>query len=214
MTRFRLKKTAQVLAILGGGILIGILLLAFVLAGEIYDFQESVDGTHLPQVDAIVCLAGGRGRIAAAGDLWFRYFEAVQTVKGKLPILYISGMGHQSTWHVFARQLRAGVKDVIKEDQVILETESGNTPENAEFLGKVARANHWHSILLMTSSYHMRRSLWIFDRVLKKQDYPMKIETLSIIQDPFEAGEWRVNLYGVRISLVEYLKWVYYRFIW
>ena len=51
------------------GMVVGALLLASILAGEIYDYQDTVDGVHLPKVDAIVVLAGGKGRISAAGDL-------------------------------------------------------------------------------------------------------------------------------------------------
>src|SRR3954468_23943056 len=61
------------------GMALGVLTLAFVLAGDIYEYQDTVDGVHLPEVDAIVCLAGGRGRIMAAGDIWYRYWELSQT---------------------------------------------------------------------------------------------------------------------------------------
>ena len=45
---------------------LGALALAYVMAGDIYEYQDTVDGVHLPEVDAIVCLAGGRGRAAEA----------------------------------------------------------------------------------------------------------------------------------------------------
>src|ERR1017187_6074086 len=86
---------------LGGGISFGIALF-FRFAGDIYDYQDTVDGVHLPHVDAIVCLAGGRGRIAAAGDIWYRYWELAHSplvgigknpVPDQTPILYLSGMG-------------------------------------------------------------------------------------------------------------------------
>lgn len=44
-------------------------------AGSIYDYVDTFDGAKLPDVDAIVVLAGARGRISAAGDLWYRYYE-------------------------------------------------------------------------------------------------------------------------------------------
>ncbi|MBI3534975.1 MAG: hypothetical protein HY072_05770, partial [Deltaproteobacteria bacterium] len=59
-------------------ILFGFFLFAFFSAGEIYEYKDTVDGVHLPKVDVIVCLAGGRGRITQASDLWYRYYELSQ----------------------------------------------------------------------------------------------------------------------------------------
>jgi len=196
-----------------GGMLLGILLLAFYLAGEIYEFQDSVDGTHLPPVDVIVCLAGGRGRISAAGDLWFRYYEQSQGPAFHPPELYISGMGHESRWPTFARQLRRGVRDIIKPEQVILETDSTNTEENAHYFARLAVEHRWKRVLLFTSSYHMKRARYVFEHALKEDEKTksMVIDTLSLIQDPFAPGEWRTSFYGIRVTLFEYLKWIYYK---
>ena len=42
-----------------GAFVAGLLVLPLLLAGEIYDYQDTVDGVRLPSVDAIVVLAGG-----------------------------------------------------------------------------------------------------------------------------------------------------------
>lgn len=208
---------------LGVGIFVGAMGLAYISAGEIYDYQDSVDGVHLPEVDAVVVLAGGRGRIASAADTWYRYWELAQSpVKGagkravpeKPPILYISGMGHQANWNVLAKQVRRGVLQVMTAEDVVLEVESSNTDENARWLARYAAERGWSKILLMTSSYHMRRARFIFDRVFSTLEDPIEIETLSLFQDPFEAGEWRSSLHGIRVTLIEYLKWIYYRSFW
>lgn len=216
----RLRAGATYLAFTVMGMTLGALLLAYVLAGDIYEYQDSVDGTHLPQVDAIVCLSGGRGRISAAADTWFRYWELAQrphpagATPLPLPLLYISGMGHQSTWTVFARQLRRGVLEVIKPDNVIIETESENTDANARWVARQAELHGWHRILLMTSRYHMRRARFMFERVLVAPDKPFLIETMSVYQEPFEPGEWRTSPHGIRVTLVEYFKWIYYKYFW
>jgi hypothetical protein len=198
------------------GIALGSMALPLILAGDIYDYQDTVDGVHLPDVDAIVCLAGGRGRIAAAGDLWYRYREdGLQEVPPKNPpLLYISGMGPQSTWPVFVRQLRTGVRPVIKPDQVYLETESTNTEANALWLARFAEKRGIHKILLMTSPYHMKRAAFIFERTLKSHGLTIQIQTLSALQEPFGEGEWRGSLHGVHVTVGEYIKWVYYKYFW
>jgi uncharacterized SAM-binding protein YcdF (DUF218 family) len=201
------------LGILAIGLAFCALMGVLIIAGEIYDYQDSVDGTHLPDVDAIVCLAGGRGRIAAAGDLWYRYWELAHEVNprvSKVPTLYFSGLGRQASWPVLSRQLRRGVLQVIQPQNVIIENESSNTDTNARWLAHYARQRHWRKILLLTSSYHMRRARFIFDHVLRIQENPIDVETISVYQEPFAPEEWRTDLNGVRVTLVEYVKWVYY----
>ncbi|MCM2321893.1 MAG: YdcF family protein [Oligoflexia bacterium] len=141
--RARFRKNLPQLFALFSGVVIGLLVLPYLLAGEVYDYVDTMDGVRLPDVDAIVCLAGGRGRIAAAGDLWYRYWEAShrkpqpgEPPPPPVPVLYIAGMGPQSTWAVFRRQLRSGVRDVIPPEYVVIERESFNTEANARWLGR------------------------------------------------------------------------------
>ena len=218
-----IKRAVILLVVALIGMMLGALLLASVMAGEIYDYQDTVDGVHLPKVDAIVVLAGGRGRISAAGDLWYRYWDDAHRPQTpgdpprdflKAPYLYVSGMGHQADWAVFARQIRRGVLQVIRPENVILEHESANTEENAIWLARYARNQGWSRILLMTSSYHMKRSRLVIQKVLYSMGIQLQIETLSVYQDPFEAGEWRSGVNSFRVTLFEYLKGIYYQYFW
>ncbi len=204
------------------GTIFGALIFSFLSAGDVYEYQDTVDGVHLPEVDAIVCLAGGRGRIAAAGDIWYRYWELSQSplpgmgrtpVPRKIPILYLSGMGYHSTFPVLTHQVRRGVLEVLKPRHVVIENESSNTEENALWLMKEAKKRGWEKILLMTSRYHMKRAKFIFDSLLKNQIPSLKIETLSVYQEPFEPGEWRSSFHGIRVTVIEYLKWIYFK-VW
>lgn len=211
------RRFLKEMGFLGMSVTVGALLLAYYLAGEIYDYQDTVDGAHLPEVDAIVCLAGGRGRIAAAGDLWYRYWEQAHGFgmsKKKIPVLYFSGMGPQSNWNALSKQLRRGVLQSIRQNDVIIENESSNTDTNARWLARYAQERHWKRILLMTSSYHMKRARFIFNHVLKTRENPIDVETLSVYQEPFASEEWRDGPNGIRVTLIEYLKWIYYQSIW
>ena len=218
-----------------GGLLVAGGIWLWSAAGWVYDDQDTVDGVHLPRVDAIVCLAGGRGRIAAAGDLWYRYWEQRRIGRESLqkeadfrPILYFSGLGEKTGWATVQQQLRAGVTEVISPADTVLETESRNTEGNAQWLLQYARERGWKSILLVTSRYHMRRARLIFERLaerdrqlragLRAEGAPapetLRIETLSVYQEPFEPGEWSGDLQGIRVTLTEYFKSIYYRRFW
>ncbi len=199
-----------------GSVLTGLAVLAMVMAGEIYDYQDTVDGVHLPAVDAIVCLAGGRGRIAAAADVWYRYWELSRPPgQLQLPVFYVSGMGPRSSWAVLEKQVRPGVFKVLGPENVVLETESVDTEGNARWLERTATERGWKKVLLITSRYHMRRAQFIFEEQLGRQrSVPIEIETMSVFQEPFEPGEWTTELHGIQVTVGEYLKWLYYRFFW
>lgn len=194
-----------------GAVGVGALVLGLAVrtAGEIYNYQDTLDEVKLPAVDTIVCLAGGRGRIAAAGDLWLRYRD-----RKMKPTLFLSGLGPQATWNTVRASLRAGIRGVIRPDDVVIEHESGNTVENAQLYLRHARGKGWRRVLLMTSRYHMRRAKLIFESVFREAGVPIEVETLSVIQDPFEPGEWITSFQGVRVTVEEYLKWLYYRWVW
>jgi uncharacterized SAM-binding protein YcdF (DUF218 family) len=204
------------LGLLWVGFTLGFLILAYLMAGDIYDYEDTVDITNLPRVDAIVCLGGGRGRITAAGDLWYRYWERARQVHSsiKVPKLYFSGMGRQVNWSLLSKQLKKPVLQQIRLDDVVIEKESSNTDANARWLADFAQERHWKKIVLLTSSYHMKRANFMFDHVLKTSENPIDVETYSVSQEPFALHQWRSDPNGIRVTLMEYLKWVYYRTIW
>jgi len=189
------------------GILIGWLILALSAAGLIYDYKDTVSADRLPPVDAIVCLSGGRGRIREATDLWLAY----QRKASVTPKLYISGMGRQANWSVVQAQADADALKVLKPENVVLETSSTNTEENARWFYEHAEKAGWRHIVLVTSSYHMMRSRLVFDRVLNARGERYKIETYSVVQEPFQPGKWDSSLQGIQVTVSEFLKWIYYR---
>lgn len=215
-TRRKHKNALTIVVALALGAWIAFCLLLLLVAGEIYDYQDTFDGVRLPDVDVVVCLAGGRGRIAASGDLWLRYWERSQDKDlprsaRKLPTLFISGVASQTDWGIFSKLLRRGVREVISPNDVVLERESSNTLENAQFFARVAKERGWRRVLLVTSPYHMRRAQLLFQNVGVAQGLELTVDTASVFQEPFEPGEWRGSLQGVRVTLEEYLKWVFVR---
>jgi uncharacterized SAM-binding protein YcdF (DUF218 family) len=208
------------LSLLFVGIVLGALMLALLLAGDIYDYHDTARLDAMPPVDAVVCLAGGRGRILAAGELWYRYLDKLletqsdEASESLLPVLYFSGLGHQANWSLLTRQLSRRVLQVLQPEDVVIENESANTDENAKWLLGIAKDRHWKRIILLTSSYHMKRANFIFAQVLKSGGLPLQVDTLSVNQEPFSARQWRSGFLGLRVTLQEYIKWVYYKSFW
>lgn len=196
-------------------------------AGTLYRFNEIRTGEKLPWVSVIVCLSGGRGRIRSASDLWYSYWqawsqEAAQSKNKKssaknlqVPHLFISGMGSHESWNAFRQQVRPEVLAVLKPEIVILESQSLNTVENAQVFKNYAAQYGWNSLLLTTSSYHMRRAMLIFETILNQSSStPFEIYSYAFYRDPFRLDRWYQDLYGIRVTFLEYIKWLYYEHLW
>ena len=187
-------------------------------AGDLYDYVDTVDGVKLPPVDAIAVLAGGRGRIGVASDVWYRYWELGQfplrgtdraPVPEKAPILYLAGMGERATFATVQAQVRRGVKEVLKTENVILENRSRNTVENAQVIAAEASVRGWERVLLITSPYHMRRAKLLLEAEFRERGIQPQIETYTVWSEVFDAQDWRESTQGVRVTLEEYFKWRY-----
>ena len=185
------------------GAVLGVSVIAYLGAGAVYDYKDTLQSTEtLPNVDAIVVLSGGRGRLRVAGDLWHQYFL---NKKNRLPTLYLSGLGRQAGFSVLEAHLRKEVLRDLMLRHVIIENESTNTEENALWLKRYQRKHQWRRILLVTSNYHMRRSKLILEKTLGNE---VVMETFSVVQEPLSGASWRSDMNSIRVTLTEYIKWL------
>lgn len=184
-------------------------LVVLISADRIYRVRDSLPSeleSESQEVDVIVCLAGAKGRIRAASDLWLEFHRRGI---GEDPVLFVSGMGAKSTWSVFAAQAGAEALGVLKPEKVVLETVSANTEENARYFVEQARKKNWRRVVLVTSAYHMHRAKLIFENVLHAEGVPFQLYTRSVQQEPYRSGQWRWDLEAIRVTLAEYIKTLY-----
>lgn len=74
----------------------------------------------------------------------------------------------------------------IPSEAVLLEDKSRNTRENALFTGEIMKAQNIQSIILVTSAFHMQRSIREFSQLpVKIQPYPTDYRSIHS-----EAGLW------------------------
>lgn len=183
-----------------GGFSSALLLLFFItlwMASSVYsELPEpaKLDKEFEP-VDVIVCLAGGRGRIRKALELYDQGF-------GK--ILYISGTDPQVQMKEILKELRwVGPLD---ERKIVLENISTNTIQNAEQVRQYLEEKRYRSVLLVTSIYHVRRSHYIFRKVLPRD---VRIETSWFEREPFVVTEWWKSFNGIFVTVTEFFKFFY-----
>jgi uncharacterized SAM-binding protein YcdF (DUF218 family) len=103
------------------------------------------------RADAIVVLAGGRvDRLGKGLELWHR---------GVAPTLVISD-GRAAGW--------AEANRLCKDAHVLcFRPDPYSTRGEAEWTGREAARRGWRSVVVVTSTYHVRRSRVIFDRCLE-----------------------------------------------
>jgi uncharacterized SAM-binding protein YcdF (DUF218 family) len=128
----------------------------------------------LPKAQAIVVLGGGMEPASpgypyanlnlAADRVWHaaRVFKA-----GRAPLIVASGGSDPTVTPVSEAQAMTGLlADLgVPRSAILEEGRSRNTRENAEFTAQLLAARKVHTILLVTSALHMRRSVAEFERV-------------------------------------------------
>ncbi len=113
-------------------------------------------------------------------------------------------------WELAQRQLtKQGVS--AEAIEVLPETVEG-TRDEAVLLVKTAKERNLNSILLVTSGYHSRRTLWVFEKVAAEHNANVEfgIESPPVGQQTPFAEIWWLTPRGWRDVAGEYLKFVYY----
>ena len=178
-----------------------VLILAFVVIGMFIggflQFTNKVSSyemsDEIPPADAIVVLTGGSTRIARALEL---------LAKKKGQRLLISGVNEGTR----AKDLKsinttnAGLFDCCVDMEHIAKDTIGNAVETSKWMDKL----NYKSVIVVTSAYHMPRSLVEFRKRLpdaKLRPYAVPLESIN------QEGWWR-NPDVLRFMLSEYVKYV------
>lgn len=128
---------------------------------------------EIPSADAIICLGGGIGAntnfcpyplLYTAADR--SYYAATLWKMRKAPIVIVSGEGSENSDGKFLLDLG------VSKEAIILERDALNTEENAKCIQKLFSKNGKMfrddggipKVLLVTSAWHMRRSLLMFEK--------------------------------------------------
>ena len=159
------------------------------LGCSLEDACPIVKAEDAPVADAIVILGGGMGantNVYPYAEMWGgadRVWHAARLWKaGRAPIVITSGSGDRESTVPLLRDLG------IPESAIVVEDKARNTEENAKFVEEVLnrveqveRVENRKRILLVTSAWHMRRSLLMFKK------YAPDLETIPAATD-YEAS--------------------------
>jgi uncharacterized SAM-binding protein YcdF (DUF218 family) len=177
----------------GAGVILAVLLAAgfFFFARYVTDMPVSETG----QADGIVALTGGQDRIA----------EAVRLLTaGKGRRLLISGVNPGTNKaELLSLNADAGTGQMLFHCCVDLGKSALNTEDNAFETTEWVRRENFHSIILVTSNYHMPRSL-----IELRQAMP-DIELIPYpVKSPRLQAEWWRDSHSSWVLAKEYAKFV------
>ena len=155
---------------------------------RINHFSQNSDA----KADAIVILTGGRNRLSAAVKL----LNAKKAEK-----MFISGVDKAIS--IKELQKRKDV-EIFSSENITLDKKSTNTVENARETSQWIKDNHIRSIYLVTSNYHMPRSMVEFHY------YSPKLEIISypVFSDKVERKWWK-SWHSFKLLTGEYNKFLY-----
>jgi uncharacterized SAM-binding protein YcdF (DUF218 family) len=181
---------------IGLGALVGLAGLGLAGGAGFLGFVSSLDRVERDPArpaDAIVALTGGASRIADAIELLGRGF-------GRR--LLITGVNERTSREEIAR-LSPGQRRLV-ECCVDLDYRARNTVGNAEETRRWVRENGFRSLIVVTSNYHMPRTMVELDHALPRvEKLPHPVVTRT--GDP--AGWW-ANLATARLLAGEYAKYL------
>ena len=216
------RTRAAILFALAGTVLLGLSSLPvfsnFVLTSLQQDYPF-ISPAKMPVADAVVILGGGVAEstyedgLPQLGRSINRLIYGIELYKaGKAPLFIVSG-GSASN-DIPEADIMAGFlqKLGMREDILIKESRSRTTYENARYTLPLLRQHDIHSIILVTSAFHMRRARASFS-ALGIDVIPGPVDH-TVLQPEFRILNWLPDiesLYWSTKGYHEYLGWLYYR---
>jgi len=180
----------------GLGALALIVMTGFLIGGflKFTDTVASYNTDAMPDKSAaIVVYTGGSSRIEEAARL-------LKEGKGKR--LLISGV-HPKTSRE-ALMLRSGLEPELFKCCVDIDHQAPDTHGNAVETGKWSAANGFKSLIIVTSTYHMPRSILETNRMLPD----VKLIPFAVAADEFDSDRWYSDRNTLRLLLSEYSKYI------
>ena len=157
--------------------------LVVVVAGGFAAYSGKVTGYQPPPVreaDAIIVLTGDVGRLAAGGQL---------LREGRSERLLVSGVHPSATMEDIRRH--TGLSETQFACCVVIGREAADTVGNAREAGALVQANSYQSLIIVTSDYHLPRSLLEMKTMMPGVDLiPYPVRTTPPWRDAGTARLW------------------------
>ena len=157
--------------------------------------------------DVIVTFAGGVGESGKAGQGYReRVVHSVNLYKkgfAKKMIFssgYVYVMQEAEVMEALATHLGVSVEDII------LEKRAGSTYQNVKFTLDIMKKHGWDSALVVSSPYHMRRVIFVYNKIAPE----IEVTLTPVPRSGFYGDEKKVKWKHIRAIAHEYIAIIYY----
>jgi uncharacterized SAM-binding protein YcdF (DUF218 family) len=197
----KLKTGIGFLTLLGGWIVVAPLLANYLVVQK-----------PLERADAIVILSGSAEyieRTREAAEIFTKEISSkiILTDDG-LSGGWNNELNRNPSWAERARWELIALG--VREDAVeVLPTIVQGTNEEAELIVKTAAKRGIKSVMLVTSAYHSRRTIWSFEKAAERKNLTL---TIGVLSPPGKPNPfWWLSVNGWTTIGLEWMKTVYYR---
>jgi uncharacterized SAM-binding protein YcdF (DUF218 family) len=153
----------------------------------------------LEEADAIAVLSGGRGdeRVRQAAELYRA---------GYAPLVILSAPSTEDIVDLPYTEVlrRQALGHRIPESALLFETKSTSTAEEARNLRPILEGRRARRAIIVTSSYHSRRSRYLFQKLFAGS--PVEVRIYPVQQDVFDPAEWWTRERDTEWVVLEYIK--------
>ncbi|MGQ0548817.1 MAG: YdcF family protein [Armatimonadota bacterium] len=152
---------------------------------------------RLEPADAIIVLSGARRdeRVRQAAELYRAGYAA---------LVILSGGEEMEGISIPELQRRQALAHGIPASALLLESNSTSTAEQAEMLRPILEGRRARRALVVTSSFHTRRTRYLFTKVFRGS--PVEIRVYPVQQDFYSPVQWWTRERDTEIVVLEYIK--------
>jgi uncharacterized SAM-binding protein YcdF (DUF218 family) len=138
------------------------------------------------EVDVIVVLSGGEGRLEKGIELYKLGYAS--------KIIVSNGL---------ADNLWGKAVTLLPRNSLVLEGKADSTFESAVYVQKIMKKYNYRSAIIVSSDFHMRRVKYNFNRVYKSKNSELIYVSSDTSYDP---KAWWMNKHNIGITISEYVK--------
>lgn len=152
---------------------------------------------RLERADMIIVLSGGRGdeRVRQAAELY---------QQGYAPLVLLSGGEETAGISVPEILRRQALALGIPPDALLSEPDSTSTAEQARFLRPLLEPRGIRRAIIVTSSYHTRRTRRLFRRAFAGSGIDLRVYPVQ--RDVFNPDGWWTRDQDTETLVIEYIK--------
>lgn len=181
---------------------LGVVIVAAIVGISLYLSPDDIKGCsapgdgHCQKANAIIVVSGG--------DTDARTDEAIKLYKdGWASTIIMSGAAADKSGPSNARQMyKRAVENNIPSDALIREEISETTKQNATEVNKILAKRGFKRVILVTSGYHMRRTLLEFQAQLTD----ITVLSHPVSQDKHWSSIWWLTPWGWWLAIGELVK--------